>query len=440
MAQARRKILIATSGSLGDLHPFVALAHALASEGLEPVVATCAYYRDYILSEGLAFAPIRPDLDDMSRDVSLDLHGIARAMAKEDGFLFRKLIFPYLHQAYEDISAAAEGASLIVAHALAFPAQAVAEKRGLPLANVILSPLLLPSAYDPPDGAFSPYVLAPRNGLSRAYNRFMKAVTARAVWLWAAPLRSFRTQLGLQNQLGAGPFSMGWHADATIALYSPLLAPLQPDHPPGTAIAGHSFHDRHMNSGEELRPALEAFFDAGAPPIVFTLGSFFARDRVDHFRACVDAAQDLGRRAILMLHADDLAELGDEFSKDVMALSYVPHSWLFPRACAVVHHGGVGTSGQAMRSGVPQLVTPVMGDQFDNAARLERLGVARTLVAKKATVASLGNSLSILLTDENYARRARELAPSLEREDGARAAARIISQMLNRNELGRKVA
>ncbi len=431
---ARRKILIATGGSLGDLHPFVALAHALAGEGLEPVVATCDYYRDYILSEGLAFAPIRPDLEDMARDLSLDLHGVAREMAKDNAFLFRKLIFPYLRQSYEDIVAAAEGAALIVAHSLAFSAQAAAEKQGLPLANIVLSPLLLPSAYDPPDGALAPYILAPRNGVSRAYNRLIKALSIRAVWLWAVPLRRFRAQLGLPNPLGAGLFSMGRHAEMTFALYSPLLAPLQPDHPAGMVVAGQSFHDRFMNSGDALRPALEEFFDEGPAPIVFTLGSFFVRDRVDHFRACVAAARALGRRAILLLHADDLAELGDQYARDVMATSYVPHSWVFPRACAVVHHGGAGTSGQAMRSGAPQLVTPVMGDQFDNAARLERLGVARTLVAKKATQVSLTEALASLLADERCARRAREIATIVEREDGARVAARHIANRLERHD------
>jgi len=440
MTHAGRKILIATSGSLGDLHPFVALAHALATEGLEPVVATCDYYRDYILSEGLAFAPIRPDLDDMTRDLSLDLHGIAGKMAQDDAFLLRKLIFPYLRQSYEDISAAAEGASLIVAHSLGFSTQASAEMLGLPLVSIALSPLFLPSTYDPPASAPLPYILAPRNSVGRAYNSLAKALTLRAIWLWATPLRKFRAQLGLRNDLGPGPFLIGSHAASTIGLFSPLLAPLQPDYPANFVVAGHSFHDRFMEAGEALRPAHEEFFDAGAPPIVFTLGSFFVRDRVDHFRACVGAAQNLGRRALLLLHADDLAEFGSGFSKDVMALSYVPHSWVFPRACAVVHHGGIGTSGQAMRSGVPQLITPVMGDQFDNAARLERLGIAKTLVAKKATMESLRDSLARLFSDENCANRARDVSAIVEKEDGARVAARIIVDMLERNEFRSKVA
>jgi rhamnosyltransferase subunit B len=433
MTPERRKVLIATGGSLGDLHPFVALAHALAQEGMAPVIATCDYYRDYITSEGLAFTPIRPDLEDMTRALSLDLHGIAREMAKDDVFLFQKLIFPFLRQSYEDIAAAAEGASLLISHSIAFSAQAAAEARGVPLVNIVLSPLFLPSDYDPPAGAPLPYILAPDNGLARGYNRLVKALSLRAVRLWAAPLRRFRTQLGLPNTIGPGPFFFGAPAAATIALHSPLLARRQPDHPPDLLVAGHSFHDRHMGEGDALRPALDAFFEAGPPPIVFTLGSFFSRDQVEHYRACIAAARALGRRAILLLHADDLAELGDAPSEDIFIASYVPHSRLFPRVCAVVHHGGIGASGQAMRSGVPQLVTPVMGDQFDNAARLERLGVAKTLAAKKATRASLTESLERLLTDEQCARRAREVGSIVEEEDGAQVAARVIRQMLERN-------
>jgi rhamnosyltransferase subunit B len=433
MTPERQKVLIATGGSLGDLHPFVALAHVLAREGMAPVIAACGYYRDYILSEGLDFTPIRPDLDELTRALSLDLHGIALEMAKDDAFLFEKLIFPFLRQSYEDTAAAAEGASLLVAHSIAYSAQAAAEARGVPLVNVVLSPLFLPSAYDPPAGAPLPYIVAPRAGPARFYNRAVRAFSLRAAQLWAAPLRKFRTQLGLSNGIGPGPLFLGAPAAATVALHSPLLAQRQPDHPQDLLVVGHSFHDRHMGEGEALRPALDAFFEAGPPPVVFTLGSFFSRGREEYFRACIGAARALGRRAILLLHADDIAQLGDELAEDIFVTSYVPHSWLFPRALAVVHHGGVGTSGQAMRSGAPQLVTPMMGDQFDNAARLERMGVARTLAANKAAQASLSDALARLLADERRQRRAREVGSIVEKEDGAQVAARVIRQMLERN-------
>jgi len=423
-------VLIATGGSLGDLHPFIAIAHALSEEGLHPVVAASGYYRDYILSEGLSFAPIRPDFDDMTQDLSLDLHGIAREMAKDNAFLFRSLIFPYLRRSYEDIFAAANDAALIVAHSLGFAAHASAEILGKPLAIVALSPMLIPSADDPPAGVSLPYVIAPRSDLARTYNRVVREAAHRVAQIWATPLRRFRRRIGLRNELGAGPLLMGPPPAAIVGLYSPLLAPLQEDHPPGFTVAGFSFHDRFMNSGEALRPALEEFLDAGPAPIVFTLGSFFVRDQIEHFRACIGAAEALGRRAIVLVHADDLAELGVGFSTKVMIASYVPHSWLFPSACAIVHHAGAGTSGQAMRAGAPQLVTPVMGDQFDNAARLERLGVALSVAARNATAGTLRHALERLLSDEKYAARAREISAIVENEDGARITAKIVHNLI----------
>jgi rhamnosyltransferase subunit B len=87
LSGSSEKILIVAGGSLGDLHPFVALAHALEAVGFAPVITTSDYYRDYIISENLAFTPIRPDLSVMERHTSLDLDGMARAMVVDNRFL-----------------------------------------------------------------------------------------------------------------------------------------------------------------------------------------------------------------------------------------------------------------------------------------------------------------------------------------------------------------
>ncbi len=181
-------------------------------------------------------------------------------------------------------------------------------------------------------------------------------------------------------------------------------------------IAGHSFHDRYRGEGESDLPALEAFLDAGPAPIVFTLGSFFTLDKSEHYRACLDAAGRVGRRAVLLAHESDLAGLREGLPAQAFAAAYVPHSRVFPRACAIVHHGGAGASGQALRAGKPQLVTPLSADQPDNAERLRRLGVARVL-SGAVTAAALARELAPLLGEGAYAARAREVAAQVARED-----------------------
>lgn len=167
----RPRILIATFGSLGDLHPFVALGHALAREGFAPVIATSAAYMDYIRGERLDFAPIRPDADDLMTRLGMDLGEIGRRMAEDDRFLFDTLIFPHLRESFDDLFAAAEGAVAVVAHSLAFAARIAAEARGLPCVTILLSPLMAYSPDDPPAGSHAPFLPAPVGALGRLYNR-----------------------------------------------------------------------------------------------------------------------------------------------------------------------------------------------------------------------------------------------------------------------------
>jgi UDP:flavonoid glycosyltransferase YjiC (YdhE family) len=163
---------------------------------------------------------------------------------------------------------------------------------------------------------------------------------------------------------------------------------------------------------------------------VFTLGSFVARSGGDFYRACMAAAASLDLRAVVLAHGDDAARLRENAPAGVFVADYVPHAELFPRACLVAHHGGIGTSAQALRAGKPQLVTPFLADQPDNAARLARLGLARVVDGRAITAARISRELKILLETPDYARRAQEAAGMIANEDGAAVAARGIGAVM----------
>ena len=124
---------------------------------------------------------------------------------------------------------------------------------------------------------------------------------------------------------------------------------------------------------------LLTFLDRGDPPIVFTLGSSAVGAAGDFYRESVAAAASLGARAVLLVGHDPANHPRDPLPRGVIAIESAPHQELFPRAAAIVHQGGVGTTGQAMRSGRPMLVVPHAHDQPDNAFRVTRLGAARVL-------------------------------------------------------------
>ena len=421
------KILLVTFGSRGDVHPFVAVGQALLREGCRAIVATSADHRDLILSAGLEYAETGPTAAEVLGRLGLDMSALARSMAEDDRFLFEKIVFPHLKQAFNSLDAHCEECDAIILHPLAFFAQVAAEKRRLPLALLTLSPLLLYSTHDPPKGPGSPFIAEPGGRLALAYNRLALRVAAEVAWIWAAPLRRFRRDLGLRPRGGFGFFAPAEAGVETIALFSPLLTRARPRGGEGVLLAGHSFFDDPGAEDTAERARLERFLEAGPAPIVFTLGSFFVNDGLAHYRAALAAARGLGERAVLLARREDVVALQQEAGPQAFVGSYLRHSVLFPRASLVVHHGGVGTSGQALKAGRPQLVTPYLGEQHDNALRLKRLGVARVLAGKRVSVATLTRELAALRADGAYAAWAAAIAAKVAEEDGATVAARRIA-------------
>jgi UDP:flavonoid glycosyltransferase YjiC (YdhE family) len=287
----------------------------------------------------------------------------------------------------------------------------------------VLSPSLLFSAYDPPHGWPLPFVRAPSR-FGRGWNRGLGRLAHGALRPLTRPARAFRAEIGLPAN-GDIPFLRDSVAVATLGLFSPLLAESAPDHPRGLALVGSTFHD-----GVAAPPdaEIEAFL-AGGDALVFTLGSIAALGGAAILRGAIEAARNLGRRALVIAGRDDARELGVAPDENLLIHGYAPHSAVFSRAAAILHHGGAGTSAQALRSGRPQLIVPLFADQPDNAARVARLGVARVLPRRLFSVARAERDLRALLEQPAYAQRAREVAETIALEDGAAEAARIVERL-----------
>ncbi len=116
-------------------------------------------------------------------------------------------------------------------------------------------------------------------------------------------------------------------------------------------------------------------------------------------------------------------------SPDILIVDRAPHQLLFPRAAAIVHQGGIGTTGQALRAGRPTLIVPHSHDQPDNAFRVTNLGVARTLFPSAYRAPRVARELNRLLRDINYTTRAAQVATSVKQEDGAQSAAAAIARL-----------
>jgi UDP:flavonoid glycosyltransferase YjiC (YdhE family) len=204
-----------------------------------------------------------------------------------------------------------------------------------------------------------------------------------------------------------------------LALFSPLVAAKQPDWPQQTQITGFPFLDG--DGSAPLSSEVVDFLNAGPPPVVFTLGSSSAIDAGRFFQDSAAAIQRLKRRAVLVVGGDPSNRPGT-LPEGVVAVSYAPFAELFPRAAAIVHSGGIGTTALAMRAGRPMLVVPFSHDQPDNAARVTRLGIARTISRRRFSPKRVAAELKQILETPSYSAKAAEVGEKVRMEDGVAAA------------------
>jgi UDP:flavonoid glycosyltransferase YjiC (YdhE family) len=426
------KVVLCTSGSYGDLHPFIAVGLAMQRRGWSVTVAAPSEYEGKIRSEGLGFHAVGPDYASVASDLGLDVETLWKKTLRPGSgleFLLRKLYMRYLRRSYEDLLPATEGADLIVTHFTAFAARLLAEKKRIPWISAVLQPSGFMSAYDPPVLPMGPFEkLRPLLGeklYGAAVAPFARGLTA----LWTAPVHEMRAELGLPNS-GANPVFEGQFSPyGSIALYSPEFGAVQPDFPARTTITGFPFYDSEKGGCCALSPELERFLAAGPPPIVFSLGTAVTAAAGDFYEQSFEAAKALRARAVFLTGVEGRDPFGGALPPTMFACRYAPHSQLFARSEAVVHQGGIGTTAQALRAGRPQMIVPFIADQPDNAARIVRLGAGRTISRDAYTGRRAAAELSALLDDPAYSARCAELGRLIAREDGAARAAEVIDRM-----------
>jgi UDP:flavonoid glycosyltransferase YjiC (YdhE family) len=416
-----RRIVIACWGSYGDLFPYIGLGTALARRGLQVVLAAPGYYGALAARTGLELHPVGPDVDPEDRD------RIARVMhpARGSEAIFREWLMPAVGRSFAELEAVVRATDLVVSHPVTFAAPVVAQTRQVPWVSTVLAPMSFFSAFDPPVISGAPWGIRLLRLLGPWHGRAVAALARRATRRWAGPVFALRQSLGLpagSHPLFEGQFSP-W---LTLALFSRVLAAPAPDWPDRVIQPGFISY----TGPDPLPPALDAFLEEGSPPVVFTLGSsaVMGSGAARFYEQSAAAARRLGRRAVLLtgLRPENQPPVD---GKDVMCVPHAPHDRLFPRAAAVVHHGGIGTTGQVLRAGCPMLVVPHAHDQPDNAERARRLGVSRTLHPDRYGDERVARELDVLLRNPAYAARSRDIAGVVRNEGGAEEAADHIAAL-----------
>ena len=413
------KILFSTFGSLGDLHPYLALALEAKKRGHTPIIATCKRYREKIEALGIEFRAVRPDLPPEDEFAAL----AKKVMNEADGprFLFEDYLSPAIRAQYDDLLEASEDADVLITHPAAMAGPLVARKLKKKWLASVLAPISLWSRRDP---AVPPTM--PHLDWLRAFGPLWGAVQVKAGELttkpWVAQVERLRVEEGIED--GGHPMFAGQFSPfGTLALFSRHFCAPQSDWPAKTHATGFCFYDALGLHANEEESDWKKWMKSGSPPVVFGLGSSAVHDGQAVWEQAVLASKRDGVRVVLLT-----ANTFNTEQEGVLCVPYAPYSEIFPLARHVFHQGGVGTTAQALRSGVRQIIMPFAHDQSDNAGRIERLGVGSWL--RKKDLSSLSLKITRSMSELKRFERARELGQRIREEDGARAACEVIESVV----------
>jgi UDP:flavonoid glycosyltransferase YjiC (YdhE family) len=296
--------------------------------------------------------------------------------------------------------------------------QTASEKAGIPYVNALLQP-----QHPTCSGAASLTPVFPtRDSL---VNRWAGALVDRVTWsIFAEATNRYRAQLRLAPHTSAS-FWRANHSARAVMGFSRHVVPSPPDWPREAAPTGYWFLDEALGSPSET---LAAFVEAGEAPVYIGFGSMSNRDPRRTLDLIIEAVRRARQRAVIAAGWGDLPT--GSLSAEVLVVKSAPHNWLFPRVCAVVHHGGAGTTAAGLRAGRPTMVIPHMSDQPYWGRRVHELGVGVKPVPRhKLTVESLSAGLDQLARDARIHACAAALGRAIRTEPGVEAAVAAIERL-----------
>ena len=401
------KLLLPTLGSAGDIHPFLAIGLAAKARGHEVEVMSNPHFAGMVRDAGLGFYPIG------LAEQYTDTYRSRKLWHPIDGFgvFWRRMARHAMEPVYNRIVEHMAGPRCVVmATPLMLGARLAQEKLKVPLVTAYTAATMLRSCQHPLTMAHLRVPrwlpIAGRQAAWRAIDRWKLAPMVEG------DLPPLRARLELPP-LRHSVFGTWVHSPrAGITLFPAWFAPAPSDWPAQVVQAGFPMFDGDASQG--LAPDLTAFLQAGPPPIVFTPGSAMVHGQ-RFFEAAVRSCIALGRRGLLL--SGDRSQMPAELPPSVHAAAYAPFGLLLRHSTALVHHGGIGSCAQGLRAGIPQLLTPMGFDQFDNAMRLEHLGVGLSLRRSDTGYSTMTSLLRTLLGSAAVAAACRTAADSVARDE-----------------------
>ncbi len=417
------EIVIAALGSRGDVQPYVALGQGLKRAGYFVKLVTHQNFAEIVNSHGLEFCPVSGNVEELFETEEMrrllekgDFLALTRITAKEA----KRLAVVWAEEAL----GYCRGADFLIAGLGGlFIGLSLAEKLNVPFLQAHLVPFTPTREFA---GVIFPESLS---RLGNSFNRISHRLVRQMMW------QGFRAADNLARKnvlnLPRAPFLGLYNSDRLKAhpvLYgfSPSVIPKPTDWSDDVHVTGYWFLD---SAADWTPPAeLSEFLENGSPPVYIGFGSMSNRKPEETADLILDALAQTNQRAVMLSGWSGLEN--KNLPETVFMAKSIPHSWLFERVSAVVHHGGAGTTAAGFRAGVPSIIVPFFGDQSFWGRKAAELGVGtEPIPRKKLTVKKLAESLQIAAQNKIMRLRAADLGASIRAEKGVENAVSIVSRL-----------
>ena len=413
------RIVIIAPGSRGDVQPYIALGKGLQNAGHHIRLVSHSNFETLVTSYGLEFWSFGNDVKDAVETKEM------RELTERGNFFL--LMAKMAKEAQREALRFAEG-GLLAAQSMdivlsgiggLFIGTAIAEKLDMPLVQAYVFPFT-------PTEEFSS-VLTPK--LPTLLNRFSHQLARQLMWqgFRSADTIARKKVLNIPVAPLLGPYASKSTRHMPILYgFSPSVIPPPSDWNDNTHITGYWF----LEETDDWQPpaALLDFLQSGPPPLYIGFGSMSNRNPEQTADLIIQALALTNQRAVLLSGWSGLHK--NNVPGSIFMIDSIPHSWLFPRMSAVIHHGGASTTAAGLKAGVPSVVIPFFGDQPFWGQRIADLGVGtKPIPRKKLTAERLADAIREVITNQEIRHRAEKLGKKIQGENGIKSAVSIFNNL-----------
>ncbi|WP_406620849.1 glycosyltransferase [Bacillus atrophaeus] len=415
------KIKLLTIGTIGDVKPFIALGKELSTRGHHVTICTGKAFKDLAEENGLFFSPIRADFVDLTQSEE------GKRMLKGNPLsIFRQVktvISPMMERMLVDIWKVTKDADAIIYHPKTLGGYDIAEALHIPAFIAHPVPIIAPTRHF--TNPILPFSM--RNGLlnktSFKINRFVMSAFYSIINRWR------QKTLGLPGKRSIFKDDTMLDNRPIPVLYgcSPSIIPFDEKWKDHVSMEGFWFLDEESWAPS---PELLHFLEAGPPPFTVSFSSMPLSNPERVLNILQQAFKETGQRAILITGESGMTQIAD--GTHTFTAGSIPHTWIFPKSRAVIHHGGAGTTAAALKAGKPMVICPFSGDQPFWARKMKDIGVATAvpLKEKDMSVELFVSSIHEVLSTPSLTDQAAEAAIQIKKENGITRTADFIEEKM----------